>query len=134
MITSEYGSILSCFIKEEILLSKKLSEVDPEDIRNQKRVTGIYLGGQALAHLISNPFQDDSFTNRFKSDCLRFRIELSIQMKKRLPLEENGIIPKLNVLDIKIVLDLSWSPESIAPLTVHFPHVISESNLNELDD
>ena len=55
-------------------------------------------------------------------------------MKKRLPLEENGIIAKLNVLDIKIVLDLSWSPESIAPLAVHFPHVISESNLNELDD
>ena len=55
-------------------------------------------------------------------------------MKKRLPLDENGIIAKLNVLDIEIALDLKWSPTSIVPLAVHFPHIIPQNKLIELDD
>ena len=55
-------------------------------------------------------------------------------MKKRLPLDENGIIAKLNVLDIEIALDLKRSPTSIVPLAVHFPHIIPQNKLIELDD
>ena len=55
-------------------------------------------------------------------------------MKKRLPLDENGIIAKLNVLDIEIALDLKRSPTSIVPLAVHFPHIIPQNKLNKLDD
>ena len=55
-------------------------------------------------------------------------------MKKRLPLNENGIIAKLNVLDIGIALDLKRSPASIVPLAVYFPHIIPQNKLNELDD
>ena len=36
MITSEYKSILNCSIKEEILLAKKLSEIDLQDIKKPK--------------------------------------------------------------------------------------------------
>ena len=55
-------------------------------------------------------------------------------MKKRLPLNENEIIAKLNVLDIEIALDPKRSPTSILPLAVHFPHIIPQNKLNELDD
>ena len=55
-------------------------------------------------------------------------------MKKRLPLEKNEIIAKLNILGIEIALDLKWSPTSIVPLSVHFPHIIPQNKLNELDD
>ena len=55
-------------------------------------------------------------------------------MKKRLPLDKNGIIAKLNVLNIEIALDLKRSPTSIVPLAVHFPHIIPQNKLIELDD
>ena len=38
MITLEYKSILACFFKEEVFNSKKLSEIDPQDI-NRKKLT-----------------------------------------------------------------------------------------------
>ena len=133
MITSEYKSILNCFIKEEILLVKKLSEIDPQDIRNQKPISNVYLGGQCFSQLLNDPLQDESCTIRFKSDCFKFLLELFLQMKKRLPLDKNGIIAKSNILGIEIALDLKRSPTSIVPLSVHFPHIIPQNKLNELD-
>ena len=47
MVSKEYKSILSCFIKDEVLQSRKLSKIDPQDVRNQKNTDDVYLGGQA---------------------------------------------------------------------------------------
>ena len=77
MITSEYKSILNCFIKEEILFAKNLSEIDPQDIRSQKPLCDVYLGGQCFSQLLNDPLQDENGTIRFKSDCLKFFFELS---------------------------------------------------------
>ena len=55
-----------------------------------------------LAHLITNPFQNESCSNRFKTNCLKFLVELSNQIK-RLPMDENRIIAKMNVLDKKLL-------------------------------
>ena len=60
MITSEYKSILNCFIKEEILLAKNLSEIDPQDIRSQKPISDVYLGGQCFSQLLNDSLQDES--------------------------------------------------------------------------
>ena len=153
MITLEYKSILACFIKEEVLHSKKLSEIDPQDTRNQKSISDVYLSGNAVAHLITNLFQNESCSNSFKTDCFKFLVELSIQIKKRSPMDENEIIAemnvldakiaqdcsnspvaKMNVLDKKITQDCSNSPVSIVPFAVRFLHVLSHILLNELDD
>ena len=108
-----------------------MSEIDPQDIRSQKPISDVYLGGQCFSQLLNDPLQDESGIIRFKSDCFKFLLELSLQVKKRLPLDENGIIAKLNVLDTEIALDLKRSPTSIVPLAVHFPHIIPK---NKLDD
>ena len=55
-------------------------------------------------------------------------------MRKKLPLDENGLIANLNVLNPKVAQDLSQSPESIVPSAAHFPHVVPQNMLNELDD
>ena len=78
--------------------------------------------------------QDESCPIRFKSDCFKFLLELFLQMKKRLPFDENGIIAKLNVLGIETALDLKQSATSIVPFAVRFPHIILQNKLNELDD
>ena len=124
---------INCFIKEEILFAKNLSEIDPQDIRSQKLISDVYLGGQCFSQLLNDPLQDESCTIRFKSDCFKFLLELSLQMKKRFPLDENGITAKLNVLDIEIELDLKRSPTYIVPLAVLFPHIIPQNQLIELD-
>ena len=49
MITSEFKSILNCFIKEEILFAKNMSEIDPQDIRSQKPISDVFLGGQCFS-------------------------------------------------------------------------------------
>ena len=134
MITSEYKCIFNSFIKEEILLAKNLSEIDPQDIRSQKPISDICLGGQCLSQLLNDPLQDESCAIRLISDCFKFLSELSLQIKKRLPFDENAIIPKLNVLDIEIACDLERSTTSIVPLAVHFPHIIPQNKLNKLDD
>ena len=134
MITSEYKSILNCVIKKEVLFAKNLSEIDSQDIRSQKPISDVYLGGQCFSQLLNDTLQDESRTIRFKSDCFKFLLELFLQMKKRLPVDENGMFSKLYVLDIEIALDLKRSSTSIVPLAVHFPHIIPRNKLNELDD
>ena len=84
--------------------------------------------------VLNDPLQDESCHIRFKNDCFKFLLELSLQMKKKLSLDENRIIAKLNVLGIEIALDLKRSPTSIVPLAVHFPHIKPQNKLNELDD
>ena len=111
-----------------------MSEIDSQDIKSQKPISDVYLGGQRFSQSLNDPLQDESCTIRFKSDCFKFLLELSLQMKKSLPLDENGIIAKLNVLGIEIALDLKRSPTSIVPFAVRFPHIIPQSKPNELDD
>ena len=106
-----------------------MSEIDPQDIKKPK--TYLYLG-QYFSQLLNDSLQDESC--RFKSDRFRFLLELSLQMKKRLPLDENGMIAKLNVLGVKIAWNLKGSPTSIVPLAVHFQHIIPQNKVNELDD
>ena len=58
MITSEYKSFLNCFIKEEILLAKKLSEIDPQDIGNKN-----------LLVMYSYNLEDNAFLSYSMTHC-----------------------------------------------------------------
>ena len=115
-------------------MQKNLSEINPQDIKSQKPISDLYLGGQRFSQSLNDSLQDESCTIRFKSDCFKFLLEISLQIKKRLPLDENGTIVKLNVLGIEIALDLKRLPTSIVPFTVRFSHIIPQNKLNELDD
>ena len=133
-VSSKYKSILSFFIKEDILQAKKLSTIDPCNKSNHKNVDDVYLGGRAMSHLIKEPFKDDALTLRFRNDCLKVLVELAFQMRKRFPFSEDGIISKLRVLDPKVASDTHQSPSTIIPLAVHFPSLVPEASLNDLDD
>ena len=100
---------------------------------NHKSISDLYLGGKAMAQLIKDPLRDNALVKRFKTDCLKLLVELSIQIKKRFNFNENGVIAKLNVLDPKVAQGPN-SPVSLIPLAVYFPSVIAEDQLNNLDD
>ena len=134
MVTSEYKNIMSCFIKDELMTNTKLSEIDPCLEINHKHIDDLYLGGRSMTRLIKQPLDNETITRRFKSDCLKFLVELCNQIRKRFPFGEDGVIAKLKVLDPKIAHDLTQSPSSIISLAVHFPSIVPEHALNDLDD
>lgn len=133
MVTSEYKDLLSLFIKESLIISMKLSEIDPRNTNNHKPIGEIYLGGKTMAHIIKNPLHVDIDT-RFRILCLRFLVELCDQIRKRLVMDENSQLAKFNVLDPRISSNIKMSPLSIIPLAAQFPQLIPEEELNELDD
>ena len=65
---------------------------------------------------------------------MKLIVELSNQIKKRFNFDVNGGIAKLNVLDPKVAQAPDISPVSLIPLAVHFPSIIAEDKLNDLDD
>ena len=133
MITCEYKNLLSFFIDDAVLKSQKLSNINPKNTSLYKPVTEIYLGGKAASHLIQNPF-DVVLEKRFKNDCLKFLAELCDQISKRFDMDENSCIAKFCVLDPNTSRNAKLSPESIIPLAAHFPQLVPEHDLNELDD
>ena len=133
-VSTEYKNFLSCFIKDEILMTSKLSEVDPNDVSKYKEMKDIYLGGKAMVHLMKNPFKDNAILLRFKSDCLNVLVRLASEIKKRFNFEDESIVAQLRILDPKVASDPSQSPSSIMPLAAHFPTIVDDSHLNKIDD
>lgn len=133
-ISTEYRDILSCFVKEELILAHSLSEIDPTDKSVHKPIDSVYLGGRAMAHLAKEPLHDPAYTNRFKTDCVNFLVELCVQIRKRFPLNDDSVIASFKVLDPEVAKNITVSPASICHLALSFPTLIPENQLNELDD
>lgn len=61
--------------------------------------------------------------------------ELCAQIRKRFPItEEENILALLNVLDPKEALSPERHMKSISKLAVHFPNLIEEEQLDELQE
>ena len=56
------------------------------------------------------------------------------QFKKRFFFNSDSLIAKLNELDPNESFTQNRSPSSIIPLAAHFPMLVPEDNLNDLDD
>ena len=94
-VSTEYKNILSFYIRDEILSSLKLLEIDPCCKTDYKNREGIYFGARTIAYLHTNPFKDAAIEKVFSNNCLKFLIELSCQIKKRFQLDESSITAKL---------------------------------------
>uniref|UniRef100_A0A0L8FTZ4 HAT C-terminal dimerisation domain-containing protein n=1 Tax=Octopus bimaculoides TaxID=37653 RepID=A0A0L8FTZ4_OCTBM len=120
LVSSEYESILSCFIKEDVLAVSKLSDIDLNNTANHKDMSDIYLGGHAIKYLEQNPIVGDSA--KFKIDCKSFL---------RFPLDEAGVFALLEILDPKVARGLTNSSHSIILLTSNFPAIAPKNMLDE---
>jgi hypothetical protein len=120
-------------VDETVIQRVKLSDIDPSDVRNHKNHDNIYLGGLTMTQLINEPLPSD-ILKRFKNDCLKFLVELCVQIRKRFPLNEDSVIAKLNVLDPTIASNVSLSPSSLTGISSYFPNLVPPAEVNELDD
>ena len=112
-------------------------EVDDININqesNYEKWSDIYLGGKASAHLIKEPLNAEIENTRLRNNCLRFLVELFNQFKIRFSFNSDSLIAKLKVLDPNESFTQNCSSSSTVPLAAHFPMLVPEDNLNDLDD
>ena len=133
MVSTEYKVILSFFMKEEVFTQMDLSNIDPKDKKIHKPIENIYLGGRTMSLLEEEPIVDEENNIAFRNDCLKFLIELCVQIKQRFPFSDDNIIAKLKVLDPNIAHSKN-SLMSISSLETQFKTLIPENKLNDLDD
>ena len=122
-ISDEYRSILSMFVKNEVL-ERQLSEINPHDASLYLDVNSIKLGGRCEALMLKEPLGERK--TMFLADCQKFLVELCVQIRKRFPMEKDGVLAQLSVIDPKVALSLQQKVKSIAQLAVHFPTLVKE--------
>ncbi len=130
-ISDEYRGILSMFVKNEVL-EGQLSVINPRDVSLHLDVNSIKLGGRCDALMLKEPLGESK--TRFLADCQKFLVELCAQIRMRFPLEEDGVLAQLSVVDPKVVLSPQRQVTSIAQLAVHFPTLVKESHLDDLQE
>lgn len=134
IIADEYRSILAMFIKEDVVLTKKLDDIDPRDKSLYKNLEDINLGGRCQAHLLREPIADKGVKKRFLLDCQKFLVELCKQIKKRFPLAEDCVLAKLQVIEPKQALNPNRRVKSIVKLAIHFPTLVMEEDYDDLEN
>ncbi|KAI8772522.1 general transcription factor ii-i repeat domain-containing protein 2 [Biomphalaria glabrata] len=132
LISQTYCDVLSCFIDDDILLKQKLSEIDPTDTNIYKNLDDIFLGGKAMALLYQEPLNED--TDQFKASCLLFLIELASQIKSNFPIDEEGIVASLSILDPAVAQDPKRLTTAMPKLSSQFSILIPEDKTKELND
>lgn len=131
-IADEYRSILSMFVKHNVLESQKLSVINPNDVSVYLDVDSINLGGRCQSLLLKEPLGECK--KRFMVDCQKVLVELCVQIKKRFPLEEDGVLAQLTIIDPKVALSPLRNVKSIVQLAVHFPTLVKEQDLDDLQE
>ena len=85
-----------------------------------------------MAYIAQVPLRDCSV--RFRNDCLRFLVQLCLQIKSRFDLRKECLIAKLRVLDPATAHNLQLSPPFISDIASAFPNIIPDDQLDTLDD
>ena len=132
-IAGEYRNILGMFIKEDVLFTEKLSNINPQDATLYKSLEKLNLGGRCNVLLIKEPLQDSDAGKRFLIDCRNFLVQLCLQIKKRFPFEEDCVIALMKNIDPKVAISPHRST-CITSLAVHFPMIVKEDELDSLED
>ena len=81
MVSSEYRSILSLYIKEEVIMYDVLCNIDPSDRKLFNSLEDLFLGGRTMSLLEQEPLVNDVLV-RFKNDCLKFLVTYVYKLNK----------------------------------------------------
>ena len=85
-----------------------------------------------MAEFVKQPIPERE--NDLKQSCKRFLVEICVQIRQRIDLNPNSLLAKIHVLDPALCKNTEVSPRSITDIAAHFPSLIPEGDLNQLDD
>jgi len=120
-----YKFILSCYIKDNILKSIDISELQYRNPVSFKPNEDIYFGPKVAAAL-SNSILNAIDKMFFQTKCLEYYIELTKQIFTRFPFNSNEIkiLKGMSFLDPKNV----GKVDSLGPISQHSNHSIPDVN------
>ena len=131
-VCDEYRGILSMFIKDEVIQQKHISEIDPADTQHHMPTHLLHVGGRCEVMLVKQPLQEQE--HRFRKDCLAFLVELCSQIKRRFPFQGDSVLCMLSCLNPQEALSTNRALTCISKLAMHFPQLVPEDQLDELED
>lgn len=132
-LSTVYKEFLSCYMIESSWRHKNLTDIDPESEVHFLPITSMYMGAKVSLLLTTAEYTQRSRTpdvQHFLKKVREFFIEAACQIRKRFPIGD-PVIEMLEVLDPNITK--SKFP-SLVPLAVRFPNLVSEENIQTLDD
>lgn len=131
-ISQFYRELLSLFVREDILSSMDVSEIQPSDESTHRQLSELVLGGRCTAELTTKPLGEKEEV--FRGDCKRFLKELCMQIQNRFEFSKSSVLASLAVLDPGVALSATRPMSSLASLALKFPQVIKSEELDDLDD
>ena len=130
-ICALYKSILSNYLKAELLNTQDIFSLNIKDPSNFKRVEDINWGSKVQQMMQEELNVEASLVSGFQVKCLNFYIELVTQIKKRF-IGMNKILPHLVALDPDIAT--SENKSNLFELLSLFPNLVSEPLKDAVND
>jgi hypothetical protein len=72
--------------------------------------------------------------SRFRQDVLAFLTDVCAQIRKRFPLASDSVLAQMRVLDVKETISNENRIKSLIPLASNFPALVTENELDSLQD
>lgn len=129
---SMYCSILSCYMKSSYIKTTPPSNLDPKASMHFLPKNEMYLGINVAKHLDIKKGQiHKDKINDFFNRCQLFLIELSEQIRSRLPLQ-NDLFKEMSFLDPHVAVYSEFV--SLDPLLSKFPNLVPENMKQSIDN
>lgn len=126
-----YKTILEFIIKDSCLVeSRNLFEINYKNPHNLISIENLHLGGACMAYISSHNDIPQAELQKFKTSCLAFYQEILDQIRLRFSFQRNEL-KYMNILLPESVV--KKKNVSIIPLALQFPHIINETDFNEVD-
>lgn len=125
-VTNTVKSILECFIRQDVLNSVVIYDIDFKNPRNFLELKDMYFGAA-----IHNSSYNLQALDNLKKYCLQFYIEGIAQILKRFPLK-NSLFSKFEFITPSIVMKKKI--RSIADVSAHFPNLVLETDIQQVDN
>ena len=126
-IKDTYREILSLFVRNDVILTGDVATIDHTFKNNLRPITEVHLGWRCQVSLGDNE-------TRFREDCVKFLVELCVQMRKRFGFSEDSVLSMISCLDPEEALSSKRAMASLAKLAVKFPWLVPEADMDKLDD
>lgn len=130
-VVEVYKTILECFIRRDLILNCAIEKIDYKNPHNFVKLEDIYVGAENSAFLLC---PDNRITKEkevfFRTRYLDFLIESVNQINIRFDFA-NDVLLKLELINPVNVK--KGSSNSIIPLAIHFPNLLTEKDYQKLD-
>ena len=121
-IRDTYRKILSLFVRDDIILARDLTTIDPTCKRNRGPIMEVHVSGRCCAEMQRVPLGDNQ--TRFIKDCVKFLVEACVYTRKRFHFSKDSVLSMTSRLDPEEALSPKRAKSSVVKVALKFPRLI----------